>query len=309
MWKVHADILKMAKTEEKRQLIKWLYARRVFFDMDEMQRGLELARQCEHEDARFLVSLFAKQTPRSWREAREVLEAAGDDPRCWCWAAMRGAAARDDLMRRSAEAGYLWAMVSYCELPKCPFGRAERIACFERCAGLNDPTAMRRVAHMLLYGEGMPKDTERGWRLIEEAALLGIPLAQFRVAVGRNPLNSVKRWAWLRRAALQEEPRAIEYVGRQWPKLLEQFRQGALADVAYEFGALLAGSSDHVRLCLHSSQAVLIEELYQKGTMAAKRALFCWMWAGKLLGLSKDVRQLIGELMWEERRAWIDKQN
>ncbi len=55
---VHADILKMAKTQEKREAIKWFHARGVFFAERELTNGLALARQSEHPDARFLASLF-----------------------------------------------------------------------------------------------------------------------------------------------------------------------------------------------------------------------------------------------------------
>ncbi len=60
---VHADVLKMAKTEAQRERIKWYHARRIFFGQAMLTEGLALARQCQHEDARFLVSLFPGDTP------------------------------------------------------------------------------------------------------------------------------------------------------------------------------------------------------------------------------------------------------
>ncbi len=48
MWKVHADVLKMAKTEEKKERIKWFQARSVLLDgtVPAFERGLLLACEC-----------------------------------------------------------------------------------------------------------------------------------------------------------------------------------------------------------------------------------------------------------------------
>ncbi len=64
--RVHEDVLRMARTEKKRELIKWLYARR-FLEVS-FSVAVELAKQSTHEDARLLVSLFSAGAP--------VLEAA-----------------------------------------------------------------------------------------------------------------------------------------------------------------------------------------------------------------------------------------
>ncbi len=71
---VHADVLRMAKTHEERELIKWFYARNVFFGKykTSIAEGLPLVKQCEHEDARFLVSLFAAGPPLRCADAGPV---------------------------------------------------------------------------------------------------------------------------------------------------------------------------------------------------------------------------------------------
>lgn len=79
----------MAKTHEKRERIKWFYARSVFLLRPE--DGLELAKLCEHEDARSLVSLFPGAAPATRAEAIAVLRAQGEEARCLCWASIMGA--------------------------------------------------------------------------------------------------------------------------------------------------------------------------------------------------------------------------
>lgn len=84
---MHADILKMARTEEKRACIKWFHARGVFFrgDSSNLSRGLELARQSSHDDACFLVSLFLDGAPSTSDQAIATFLAHEEDARCLVW--------------------------------------------------------------------------------------------------------------------------------------------------------------------------------------------------------------------------------
>lgn len=70
MFKVHADVLRMAKTKEKQERIKWFHTRRVFFDNQSPRFAevLELARQCEHEGR--LPPRLAASKWSTWVEAR-----------------------------------------------------------------------------------------------------------------------------------------------------------------------------------------------------------------------------------------------
>ncbi len=88
--KVHADILKMVGTKEKRERIKWYHARRVFFDKGTsagcFAQGLELAKESEHPGARFFVSLFRDGAPTTAQEAKSVFLAHAEvDARSMCW--------------------------------------------------------------------------------------------------------------------------------------------------------------------------------------------------------------------------------
>ncbi len=69
------------KTEEKRELIKWIHARRIFFDRHEFGSGLALARECRHPDARLLVSLFPDGAPATGEQAARVFLVKEDDAR------------------------------------------------------------------------------------------------------------------------------------------------------------------------------------------------------------------------------------
>ncbi len=123
-WSVHADVLRMAKSKEKRERIKWFHARCVFFGLRlppshtaeqciaAFAAGLTLACKSENEDARHLASLFPNEPPASKEEAVAVFLACRD-PRCLCWAVRLGAGPMDELLRASAEAGYAWGQVAF----------------------------------------------------------------------------------------------------------------------------------------------------------------------------------------------------
>ncbi len=114
MWKAHAELLKMAKTEEKRERIKWFAARSAFFGAKDFAKGLAMARECQQvDDARFLVSLFTGGPPASAEEAVGLFLSRRDDARCLCWAARLGAEPSDELMRESAERGYAWGQAAH----------------------------------------------------------------------------------------------------------------------------------------------------------------------------------------------------
>ncbi len=87
--KFQSELLRMARTREKKEHIKWIWARNVFFYRKDFAEGLAFARQCEHEDARFLASVFPGDAPASEEEASQVFwtRAATRDAtvgsRCW----------------------------------------------------------------------------------------------------------------------------------------------------------------------------------------------------------------------------------
>ncbi len=144
-------MLRMAATKQKKDLIKWLYARRTIFapgggfDASRFAQGLRLASQCEHEDARFLVSLFPGEAPATTREAATSFLAAGDDARALCWAALCDG--DEDgfihLLHRSAEGGYALAQ------SELSFGEGVEDLWLQKAAVQGEVDATRRLAYQL----------------------------------------------------------------------------------------------------------------------------------------------------------------
>ncbi len=187
---VHAEILRLAgKNEDKRERIKWFHARQVFFrpgsdGEDAVERGFELARQSEHEDARFFISLFPGGPPATHLDARAVF-AGEDDPRCLCWAAecVRERSVSKSWSRNSSHRLPMPGTPGQCFSLLVFYARStsEYVAFLEKACAKGEPSAMVALARSLSSSEDSAKKVreERLWR---EAALLGEQPAQVAVA-------------------------------------------------------------------------------------------------------------------------------
>ncbi len=322
-FRVHADVLKMARTEDKRERIKWYHARRVFFELASvgvaddglriqamtprtMNEGLKLARQCKHEDARFLVSLFPNGSPATEADVAALFLAHGDDARCLCWAAESGAEPLFDLFRQAAESGCAFAKA------QCGMLSREAHAWLEEAAAQGEPQAMAELGCILSYGRNeMPTDSNRGRMLLREAAELGDPRGQFEFASIHCNVDAREQFKWFRRAALQE---CEDHRPAQWRlmevadahvRLLSTVHSGRCV---FEIGAVFST----VKLDPESSERErngcrLAVEWYERWCEEARRGVLCWIWAARKLGVVKDIRLLIADLVWEDKVAWSDR--
>ncbi len=294
---VHADVLKMAKTEAQRERIKWMHARTVFFRAGRFAQGLALARQCAHEDARFLVSLFPAGAPETTQEAVAVFLAGGDDPRCLWWAAMCGAELRKDAGRRVAEGGCMWALA--------------RTKCGDwRRAAQEEPDAMLSVASLVYNVWDSSGDFEEASRMWLRAAQLGDVVGQVEVAMRCCAAGSPEQFQWLRRAAIQNRNRhAGKILTGCVVEQLRLYDEGGSGRVVFEIGAALPAMDAWEEDILSGSAAdgERAIELHSRWCAEAKRGVVCWLWLSRILGVAKDIRLLIADLIWDERAAWSER--
>ncbi len=301
--KVHADILKMCKTQEKRERIKWFHARRVFFEAFSLAHGLALARQCEHEDALFLASLFSVWAPATKEQAAVVFRSHSDDVRCLCWAALCGVAS-SELLRRSAQGGYAWGQAIY-------GGRgvdsSEHFMWLEKAVAQDEPEAMWLIARRLCsVGEDMC-DQPNAARLLREAAELGHPWAQYVFAEKCFPRDSVERFAWLRRAATQSGYIGLPELRSSVVEQLLWYDEGASGRVVFEIGSAFAGLQTMRKIVVTAPAAERAVQLYEQWCGEAKQAVLCWLWLSRTKGVVHDIRLLIADRVWEEKAAWSER--
>ncbi len=324
---VHADVLRMAKTKEKRERIKWFHARRYAIgSRSTVAEGLEMARQCEHEDARFLVSLFPEGARPTWQEALAVFEDRKDDPRCLCWAVVLcPSRSLKEAIRRSEGGGYAWGQLMHASLMHNT--GHEYAAWLEKAVAQGDSGAMLELGQFLKRHWSAVVDLPRGAQLLREAAELGEPTAQYEYALHHCPKkDSVEYLAWLRRSAMHHRamPFALSPVAVE--RYLNLFDEGTSGRMLYEVGEACAHAERwHVETVIVATEedplVRLLNEAKTKGVAACKRAVLlfkqwrddatrgvlCWLWLAKEKRVPRDIRLMIANLIWDDRAAWSER--
>ncbi len=299
MMKKHADVLGMAKTEEKRERVKWFVARSVFFDEpSSFADGLALAQRCNHADARFFASLFAHGAPDSKEEAASVFLSQGSEPRCLCWAAVVGASPPVELLKRAAEGGDAWGQAQF------GMGQEgeERKGWLQQAVNRGDRDGMSWLASVLWEGLESETDRDQAKALWLQAAELGCYYAQCCVADHCFPRSSLK---WLKWNRIAGSARQLQQMLRVLDLVLAEFDIGCSGRKVFEIGAALAKFDGWEELCYGRCEPCRRAiSLHNKWCGEAERANLCWLWLSRTLGVPKDIRVLIAGLVWDDRAVW-----
>ncbi len=202
---------------------------RVFGVGKRSHEGLALARQCQHEEARFLVSLFLTSAPAT-RESAEAYFLT----RCLCWAVECGAQPRRELLQRAAESGYGYAQVRLAAFVE---NRNERLKLIHKAAACGEPEA--------LFLLGCELETVEVRALWQEAARLGQRDAQLRVALILCPSRSLEQLQWARRASCQGLEDAKNMLSALSPTILEMYENGWTSGLSvFELGTAMANDEE-----------------------------------------------------------------
>ncbi len=256
-----------------------------------------LARHCHDKDARFLVSLFPGDAPRSKKEAIDVFR-SHDDPRSMCWTAVMVGEINADselLVRRSAEAGYEWAM---CSSGVRRWGEKAR-AWVEQAAAKDEPDALAAVSVWYLVGEGVEVDVIRSDALCRRAALLGCSWGQLFCAQDCCVADSTEQFEWYRRSAIQGNGTALRHLVKTAREQVQLYEQSGSGRLLFEIRAAIAGNQDWSKadsiedVILAGERALAI---YNQWIADARRSILCWLWCAKQREVSKDIRLLIADL-------------
>ena len=298
---------------------EWYRARHVFLEEDPAA-GLALARTCSHPDAVWLTSVFSAAAADEVTEARAraalLAPAHSSDLRAvyfaWCVGGRFQLPCRE--VQRAAEGGLALAQATVAAWPQTEVGERLRLA--RAAAAPGEPRGMTHLAWLLLQSEsrGQEKREAEAAGLLEEAAERGDGWA----ALQRSELSRDEscRVEWLGRSAalgcraglLRFRCVAVEQVARY----------GASGDngrAVFQLGAACAGQ-------LRSNGALFgrrveCEEqfrslaraiaLHRDWCAAARAAVWLWTGVAGRLRIPRDLRKLIGELVWADRAVWSEK--
>ncbi len=295
--------------------VMWLRVRGVLpHNFDE---ALKMARSCQHDDAKWLVSLFPEGARVTWEEAKNVF-ARIKEPRALY---VHSVLTQDhEEVRKAAEFGYAPAQADMGFLAKC---EKDRFAWAERAAAQGDPHGLVIFGKHLKRGVGCAKDLDNACAAFKQAAEMGDWYANWLLGKYGFRESEWRRYFWWGRAAacVYYCPKAIVKLAEAAILQIDQCEHGGLGRILFEIGAacnelvILRTSS---RLGVDWSRSDCTEEaalfalehaaaLYAEWCLCAKQGIACWMWIGRHLGAVKDVRILIGNMLWADKAAWSER--
>jgi hypothetical protein len=275
----------------------------------DVEKGLQMARECQHPDAVWLSSRFpsgAEATPqRMWEMMREQ----GDDPRAMWLAWACGGRQGDDegLLRRAAERGYARAQVS---LARLPGNLVERIPLLEKAAAQNDRDALCMLGFREMRDQG--EDKAKAIELFRRAAELNDGDALWTYGELAFRSDDWQRYHWWGRAAL----RGFDLeVCSAVLELLPSFEEGGNGRILHTIAPLLLSNIDlengmvfgEVYSADEVRQFARVTELHNVMMSRARAAIDCWSMAGRRCGIVKDMRVMIAKTAWAEVWRWGEK--
>jgi hypothetical protein len=304
--------MKMGFAGDAAELIKWWDALDLIAGSrvdEDVERGLQMARSCDHPDARWLSSLFPAGVAVTKEGVERVMLEQGEDPRAMHIAWTLGRRIDSTLLQRAAERGYAPSQAMYslrCSL-RSP---VESFELAQKASAQGDRRGLCQLGCCLFRGAGCEADRERAIDLFKRAAALDLPLAQYIYSESAFGRADWEKYFWWGRAA----SRGYAHLSfcRAICGLLVSFENGENCRILHTVGPLLRGTVDAANYTLFgksvpsdvSNQLVRVVQLHNAMLDRARAAVHCWSVAGRRIGVVRDVRVMIAKMVWEEAWRW-----
>ncbi len=283
-----------------------------------VEKGLRMARECSHPDAKWLCSLFSPgaSEPVLVADVWRVMEAQGeDDPRALhvlagLFSNPHYSRERIRLLRRAAELGYAPAQaeLSFC----CP--QEEELKWAKAAAAQGDRAGLAQLAWCLEKRRGCESDAAKVDALFLEAAELGDVGAMFAAGLYAFSECQWERYLWWGRAAARGCSRVLQDFHLGAKRQLKWYEAGGGSGrVIFELGAAYRGHVDVRGLVVFGERiskkkraevAQRCVDLHERWCRLARAAIECWLLVAARLGVVKDIRLLLARSLWESRSDW-----
>jgi hypothetical protein len=293
-----------AAVVEQAELIKWADA------LDELRcdryKALQMARECRHPDALWLVSLLPGEGWSAER-MREIMLQQGEDPRALFVAADLLPERDMPLLRRAAEMGYAPAQgVMSQEL----YGDGNRSAEVVEWARKAAAQGERRGLYYLMCCDAALPRGEKA-QLLKRSAELSFPSGLYQYGMDTFGEREWERYHWMGKAVQRNH--GVFGFKSSVLELLPSFEKGELARVLHTAALVVREGLNATGRLLFGENFLTLEqaaglqrvlELHDALLQRARRAIACWSMAGRRLGVVKDMRVMIAKLVWEEPWQW-----
>jgi TPR repeat protein len=310
-----SDSWRAKRKGEMAEARAWYAARDTFLGLNmkqqDLDRGLKLARECQHDDAEWLYRLFDRSTPVDAAAAKVVFLTQSNDMRATCFA---GTVASFDevLVRQSAEAGYALAQA----LLAGRGDRAEGLVWAQSAASQRDPMGLTRLAQFCWVGSVCEKDQHKAKALYREAAEMGQVSAMYNHAKRGLAEMDPERYVWLGRAAALGHHAAgmeLTLAAEKQLGLFPVLQSGRLMFAIGEALQLHVSTTTETIFGLKCDQLYLesaqkVAKLHAEWVEDARIAIQCWLMIGKRQrGANKDIRMMVAKLLWRDRAVWSER--
>ena len=283
---------------------EWYDIRDMFFGdnytTQNIQLAIERAAKCRHPDAEWLTKVFAGKSVQKIDEAKQVLAQCGkDDARALCFTWMLGDESID-VLEQAAKFGYEFAQAELADWKSVK--QNQFVLCLSSAAQASRDAFLRLG---ILY-QKYESDTQMSKSCYKMAADLGDINAMCKWA---NELSSVdpekwKLWGVCEARGLQTD--FLAFAPSQIRFYKNHSKNGA---VVFQIGRAFDGHVDTKRgivfNCPHNfvlcDYAVLAIDFYKSQLQACRKAVDAWTIVGMRLHVCKDMRKMIGLLIWNSR--------
>lgn len=182
-------------------------------------------------------------------------------------------------LRRAGELGEAtaWANLAELILQTRPADAKEAIALLERAVAAGAVNARYRLGRLLIEGEAVPADAQRGRKLLESASEDGSPFADaylaYLVFETRDEAQAARGFAWAQRAAAAELAAGLNELGRYHMAGFGASRDPRRAETAFAAAAAQGEPSGWYNLALlHNGQQYGLLNLTQARQEAIRAA-------------------------------------
>jgi len=326
-------------------LKQWYFARDTFLGLKYKQQnmvlGLELARECRHEDAKWLVSLFPDEAPRSEEEAKCKFLDHSQDARALAFAGLVGCIIDKKNILMSAQLGCAQAqawMSLFCY-------EQQHFKYAEISAAQNEPAGLAVAAECYWDGDGCQQNLEKALAYWEKAAILGDVASAYHFGGKKYSQISWERYFWWGEAArggFYNAPLELVASAADCFKLYLESNGRTFANVIFAIGEAFCGNVKYEltglqlfperpkkpeippdyrdrRISFVFERRIHREDfahniadilnLHKHWIQNCKTSIFCWIWIGRngifgCIYIPRDIRNIISKLLWAKRYAW-----
>jgi hypothetical protein len=284
--------------------LEWLKARDTLLGENcvkrDVKQALELAAASDHPQCQWLISVFAGKTVKNPNEARSVfLAEEKKSPASVCFATLLSRPVDFLLLRHCADMGQPLAQAEMASTSEEKFDFAKS------AAGQLERNGFYWLGWSYERGSGCEKDLEKARECFLAAAQLG-HVSSMGCLARLLEKSYPRQWFWWGRAAVLGDPNPFlcEFCGP-----VQEFNSGSgNGAVVFQIGKAMNG---HVEKRTIFGRPYNFDKwigpansaisFYKSQLVGCRLAVDAWSHVGIRFSVVKDIRVLIGKLIWETR--------